>query len=48
MTRWRPSGLVFKVRRVLGGGWVIFCKSFCIYDLSCVFTEYYRLLQGFG
>ena len=48
MTRWRPRGVVFKVRRVLGGLWVIFCKLFCIYDLGCVFAEYYRILQGFG
>ena len=26
----------------------MFCKLFCIYDLGCVVTEYYRILQGFG
>ena len=32
----------------LGGLWDVFCKLFCIYDLGCIFTEYYRILQGFG
>ena len=43
MTRWRPCGLVFKVRRVWGGLWAVFCKLFFISDLGGIMTEYVRI-----